>query len=39
MVPSKGRLVDLRESEASSLIRVFDVTEVIVEAGSRSAVS
>jgi hypothetical protein len=31
VVPAKGSLVDLRESEASSLIGVLDMCEVIVE--------
>ncbi len=31
VVPSKGRLVDLSEGESSSLIRVVDVCEVVVE--------
>lgn len=31
MVPTEGSLVDLGESEASTLVRVVDVKEVVVE--------
>ena len=36
VVPSERSLVDLSESETSSLIRVLDVSEVIVEVVERS---